>query len=140
MSAIGQRNEVINATQTFLILSGDTHILLQDLQFIIDRPEHRDEVEDNALYWYGNHNNMFEATLLLSAPDLGTYIDKTVFSTDALPLITYDIQYTPKATASQTINVQTVSPYLVLDKQATGGVKIRQRFRIVQDVSSADIS
>ena len=114
MSAIGARNEVINATQVFLKLGGNTHILLQDLEFVIDRFEDREG---------------------------GTYLDKTGFgANDFLTTQAYAIEYVPLSGSSQTVTVTALTPYCSFVKLPTSGVKARMRFRITEDVDSGDVT
>ncbi len=141
MSAIGARNEVINASQVFLKLGGNTHILLQDLEFVIDRFEDREDVSTGAIYFYSQHHNQFDATLLLSAPEVDAYLDKTDFAAnDFLTTQAYAIEYVPLSGASQTITVTALTPYCSFVKLPTGGVRARMRFRITEDVTSADVT
>lgn len=141
MSAIGERNEVINATQVFLKLGGDTHILLQDLSFVIDPFETREDVAVGAIYFYSQHHNEFEATLLLSGPEIVTYLDKTSLEPDDFIVPeNYQIEYFPETGTSRTINVTAMVPYLAFDKQPDGGVKARMRFRINEAVTGGDVT
>ena len=141
MSAIGERNEIINATQVFLKLGGNTHILMQELSLVVERDETREDVATGAIYFYSQHRNEFEATLFLSGPEVSTYIDKTSFGgNDFLPVSSYAIEYVPNTGGSRTVNVTALTPLLDFNKMADGGVTARMRFRINEDVTGADVT
>jgi len=141
MSAIGERNEVINATQVFLKLGGDTYILMQDLELVIERDETREDVGTGAIYFYSQHNNTFEATIFLSAPEVVDYLDLISFgANDFLPVNAYQIQYVPITGVSRTVNATAMAPRVAFEKQADGGVRARIRFRINEDISGGDVT
>lgn len=141
MSAIGERNEIINATQVFLKLGGNTHILMQELSLVVERDETREDVATGAIYFYSQHRNEFEASLWLSGPEVTTYLDKTSFGgNDFLPVSSYEVEYVPKTGVTRTVNVTAMTPYLNFNKMANGGVSARMRFRINEDVTGADVS
>jgi len=141
MSAIGERNEVINATQVFLKLSPDTYILMQELELVIERDETREDVGTGAIYFYSQHNNTFEATIFLSGPEVTTYLDFLSFgANDFLPVTSYQIQYVPLTGASRTVNATALAPHVAFEKQDNGGVRARIRFRINEDISGSDVT
>jgi len=141
MSALGERNEVINATQVFLKLGGNTYILMQELDLVIEREETREDVATGAIYFYSQHNNVFEATIFLSAPEVVDYLDLVSFgANDFLPVNSYQIQYVPITGVSRTVNATAMAPYTAFQKQANGGVRARIRFRINEDISGGDVT
>ncbi len=141
MSAIGERNEVINATQVFLKLGGDTFILMQELDLDIERDETIEDVATGTIYFYSQHRNIFEATIFLSAPEVVTYLDLISFgANDFLPVSSYQIQYVPITGVSRTVNATAMAPRVNFEKQANGGVRARIRFRINEDISGGDVT
>ncbi len=141
--AIGSVADVINAKRVKLILNptgtNQEFILLQEITMPLNRPETREAVFGGSVYFYGQHDNSFVATILLSANDVGTFLDFNAFVNDVLPTNTYDIQLTSKANNVSTVRVKAVTPEQEIQKLPTGGVKIRQTFRIIEDVSSANV-
>jgi len=141
MSAIGERNEIINATQVFLKLGGDTYILMQELDLLIERDETREDVATGAIYFYSQHRNAFEATIFLSAPEIVDYLDLISFgANDFLPVNSYQIQYVPNTGVSRTVNATAMAPYVAFQKAGSGGVTARIRFRINEDISGGDVT
>jgi len=111
MSALGERNEIINATQVFLKLGGDTYILMQELELIIERDEDIEDVATGTIYFYSQHRNVFEATIFLSAPEVVDYLDLISFgANDFLPVNAYQIQYVPNTGVSRTVNATAMAP------------------------------
>ncbi len=141
--AIGSVSDVINAKRVKLILNptgtNQEFILLQEITMPLNRPETREAVFGGSVYFYGQHDNSFVATILLSANDVGTFLDFNAFVNDALPINTYDLQLTSKANNVSTIRVKAVTPEQEIQKLPTGGVKIRQTFRITEDVNSNNV-
>jgi len=142
MPAIGTTTELINASEVRLYLTNNTNqfIALQELTLVVNREEFRDDIDGGAAYFYGQHDNTFEATLFLTGPDFGTYLNRTQFVSDALPASVFLLEYTQKDSTSQTVTVTALTPHQEFEKLARGGVKTRQRFRINEEVSSADIT
>ncbi len=141
MANIGEVTEVINATKVHLDLGSNRHILLQDLQFHIGRPESRESTDTGSLYFFGNSDDYFDATLLLSSPELSTYVGYTVLDANgALPSNAFKLIYTDKSGTSKTLTVTCSIPSLDIDKPVEGGTKTRMRFRITQNVTTSDIS
>jgi len=141
MSAIGERNEVINATQVFLKLSTNTYILMQELELIIERDETLEDVATGTIFFYSQHRNIFEAVIFLSAPEVVDYLDLVSFaSDDFLPVNSYQIQYVPITGVSRTVNATAMAPRVSFEKQAEGGVRAHIRFRINEAISGGDVT
>lgn len=141
--AIGSISDVINAkmVQLFLDPTGvnNEFVLLQEITMPLSRPETREAVFGGSVYFYGQHDNSFDATILLSANDISTFLDFNQFVDGALVTKVYDIQLTSKANNVVKIRVKAKTPEQEIQKLPTGGVKIRQTFRIVEDVTSANV-
>ena len=141
--AIGSTADVINAKRVKLILdptgTNQEFVLLQELTMPLNRPETREAIAGGSVYFYGQHENSFDATILLSANDIGTFLDFNLLVNGAIVQNTYDIQLTSKANNVSTIRVKAVTPEQEIQKLPTGGVKIRQTFRIVEDVNSNNV-
>jgi hypothetical protein len=137
MADKGSLTSVINATEVklYLTATSNEYVLLQELELVLDRPETREAVALGAVFFFGQHNNIFDATILLSAPEIDEYIDLK-----ALTSGTYLLEYTPKSGTAQTITVDAVVPRLSFEKLPEGGVKFRSRFRITEEVTSADVT
>jgi hypothetical protein len=142
MADKGAINTVINATEVKLYLTANTneYVLLQEIELVLDRPETREAVALGSVYFFGQHNNIFDATILLSGPEIKEYLDLNSLSTGALTSGTYLIECTPKTGVAETITVDAVVPRLSFEKLAEGGVKFRARFRITEEVTSADVT
>ena len=98
-------------------------------------------MDAGSVYFYGQNDNYFDATLLLSSPEINTFIGYTVLdSNGALPTTTFPLIYNDKSGNTKTITVDCVIPSLDIDKPVEGGVKTRMRFRITEDITSADIT
>ena len=140
--AIGTTTEIINASEVRLYLTNNTNqfITMQELSLVVHREEYRDDIDGGAAFFYGQHDNIFEATLFLTGPDLGVYLDRTIFVSDALPSNVFLLEYTDKAGLAQTVTVTALVPHQEFEKLPRGGVKTRQRFRINEEVSSADVT
>ncbi len=138
----GSLTSVINATEVKLYLTdtNNEYVLLQELEMVLDRPETREAVALGAVFFFGQHNNIFDATILLSAPEIDEYVDLNILTNGALNEGVYLLEYTPKVGAAQTISVTAVVPRLSFEKLPEGGVKFRARFRITEEVTSADVS
>jgi len=141
MSALGERNEIINATQVFLKLGGDTYILMQELELVIERDETLEDVATGTIFFYSQHRNVYEAVIFLSAPEVVDYLDLVSFgANDFLPVKSYQIQYVPITGVSRTVNATAMAPRVAFEKAASGGVTARIRFRINEDISGGDVT
>ncbi len=137
--AIGTILEVINAKKVELLLGGETFTTLQELSLPLSRPETSEQVALGTVYFYGQHDNAFEAIMLLTEPDVGLYLDNNKIVDGALVEKTYDIKLTSKALQVKTIRVTAVAPEQEIEKLPDGGVKIFQTFRITEDVDSGNL-
>ncbi len=83
MADIGAIGEIINASETTLVVGSDTYIMLQDLNIHIGRPEFRDATTDaGALYTYGKGEHFMTFTLLATTPELDTLAALNDIDTD----------------------------------------------------------
>ena len=142
MANIGEIAEAINASKVHLDLGSNRFILLQELESHISHPEERDATDAGSIYFYGASDDYFEATLLLSTPEISTFVDYTILTTDGdLPSNDFDIIYTDKTgTATRRLNVTCQIPSVVFSKPVEGGVKCRMRFRITGGTISGGTS
>ena len=137
-------NDVINAKRVTLTLNpGGTpeiFITLQELTMPLSRRETREEVALGSVYFYGQHDNAFEASMLLTANDIALYLDFNQFTNGSMVQAPWEIQLVGKDNVTKKITVTAVTPHQVITKEPRGGVKIRQYFRIVQDVNGGDVT
>jgi len=141
MSNIGEITEVINATEVHLDLGLDRFILMQDLDFSIVRPESREATDAGAIYFYGQDQNEFTSTIVLSGPEISTFVGYTVIdSNGALPENDFKIIYQPKNGSPVTITVTCAVPTVQFLKPSEGGTMCAVTFRILQEVTAADIT
>ena len=141
MANIGEITEVINATPVPLALGAARFILMQDLDFAVTRPENREATDDGAISFYGQDQNEFTSTLVLSGPEISTFVGYTVIdATGALPENDFKIVYQPKTGSAVTITVTCVVPKIEFNKPAEGGTKCDVTFRIIEEVTAADIT
>ncbi len=138
----GSLTSVINATEVKLYLTdtNNEYVLLQELDLVLDRPETREAVALGAVYFFGQHNNIFDATILMSAPEMDEYLDLNALTSGGLTGGSYLLEYTPKTGPAQTVTVDAVVPRLSIEKLPEGGTKFRARFRITEEVTSADVT
>ena len=135
----GNIQNVINAKKVELILGGEEFALLQEITMPLSRPETREAVALGSVYFYGQHDNSFDATFLLSGLTIPLFLDNNKIIDGALAEKSYDIRLTSKDNQVVTIRVTTVAPEQEIEKLADGGVKIYQTFRITEDVDSGNI-
>lgn len=142
MADIGALTELINATEVKLYLTStlNQYVMLQEIDLVINRDEYAESIAAGRAYFYGQFDNAFDATILLTDEDISTYIDMVSLSSGALTEATYLIELTAKDGTAKTISVTAVVPRLEIEKLPEGGVKIRLRFRITEEVTSADVS
>ena len=138
--AIGDVTELVNAQNLKLGLTDaaltNRFIMLQDLNFHLGRPEAREATTDGGIqYFYGKGDHYFDATLLLTTPEISFFNDLTVLdSNGALPSNTYTILAEPRGGgANVTISVTAELPDFNIVKPVEGGVIFRIRFRITTD-------
>jgi len=142
MVDIGTLTEVVNATEVrlYLTTTSNEYVLLQEIDLVIQREEYVEPIAIGNAYFYGQFDNAFDATILLSNADLGTFIDSIFLTNGALTQNTYLIELTSKDAATKTISVTALTPRLELEKLPEGGVKLRIRYRINEEVTSADVT
>lgn len=141
MANIGEITEIINATKVHLDLGSDRYILLQELKFHVGRSESRESTGSSSVYFYGQHDNYFTATILLSSPEIATYLNYTLLDANgALPSNSFKLLYTDVSGTSKTVTVDSVVNELDIEKPMEGGTKTNLRFRITEEVSSADVT
>lgn len=142
MVDIGTLTEVVNATEVrlYLTTTSNQYVLLQEIDLVIQREEYVEPIAIGNAYFYGQFDNAFDATILLSNADLGTFIDSIFLTNGALTQNTYLIELTSKDSATKTISVTALTPRLELEKLPEGGVKLRIRYRINEEVTSADVT
>ena len=142
MVDIGTLTEVVNATEVrlFLTTTSNQYVLLQEIDLVIQREEYVEPVAIGNAYFYGQFDNAFDATILLSNEDLGIFIDSVSLTNGALTTNTYLIQLTSKDATTKTISVTAITPRLELEKLPEGGVKLRVRYRINEEVTSTDVT
>lgn len=140
---IGSILDVINATKVRLYLgavgSGNDYVDLQEITMPLTREETRESVALGSVYFYGQHENSFDATMLLTGGDIGAFLDRNQFVNGHLVDLSYDIQLVAKDGTTVVIRVTAVTPEQEIEKLVQGGVKIRQTFRITEDVDSGNI-
>ena len=143
MVDIGTLTEVVNATEVrlYLTTTSTEYLLLQEIDLVIQREEYVEPIAIGNAYFYGQFDNAFDATILLSNPDLGTtFIDSIFLTNGALSVNTYLIELTSKDAATKTITVSAITPRLEIEKLPEGGVKLRMRFRINEEVTSGNVT
>jgi len=138
MVNIGEKTEIINASELTLQVGDDTYIMLTNLQMHVGRPEDRTPTTDaGALYTYGKGDNWFTATLVLTQPEagslntltqidgdgdmtsrdwkiVGTALDSTTVTYAATGVLRdYDIRKTPEGTVEIDIFVRITTDTVV---------------------------
>ena len=139
--AIGEVEELVNAQNLKLGLGSGTtsatrFFMLQELDFHLGRPEAREPTTDGGvIYYYGKGDHTFDATLLLTTPEISTFNAFTVLDSDGnLPSTTFSIIAQPRGGGSNvTITVVAELPDFNIIKPVEGGVLFRVRFRITTD-------
>jgi hypothetical protein len=139
--AIGDITELVNAQNLKLglgsgITSATRYFMLQELDFHLGRPEAREPTTDGGvIYYYGKGDHTFDATLLLTTPEIITFNDFTVLDSDGnLPSNEFTILSEPRGGGTTvTIKVTAELPDFNIIKPVEGGVLFRVRFRITQD-------
>lgn len=138
--AIGDVTELVNAQNLKLGLTNVTalnrYIMLQELSFHLGRPEAREPTTDGGIiYYYGKGDHTFEATLLLTTPEISTFNAMTILDSDGnLPSNTFTILAEPRGGGTSiTVSVTAELPDMNIIKPVEGGVIFRMRFRITDD-------
>lgn len=137
MANIGEIGELVNAQNLKLDVGNDRYIMLQELDFHLGRPEAREPTTDGGVqYFYGKGDHYFDATLLLTTPEISTFNDLTELDTNGdLTTTTFSIIAQPREASSPTatITVNAVLPDFNILKPIEGGLIFRVRFRITND-------
>lgn len=136
MANIGDTPELVNAQNLKLDVGNDRYIMLQELDFHLGRPEAREPTTDGGVqYFYGKGDHFFNATLLLTTPEISSFNALTVLNVDGdLTSTAFKIIAEPRGGgANVTITVNAVLPDFNIVKPVEGGVLFRVRFRITDD-------
>ena len=136
MANIGDIPELVNAQNLKLDVGNDRYIMLQELDFHLGRPEAREPTTDGGVqYFYGKGDHFFNATLLLTTPEISSFNALTVLNADGdLTSTAFKIIAEPRGGgANVTITVNAVLPDFNIVKPVEGGVLFRVRFRITDD-------
>lgn len=136
MADIGSTTELVNAQNLKLDVGSDRFIMLQDLDFHLGRPEAREPTTDGGvLYFYGKGDHYFDATLLLTTPEISTFNGFTELDSNGdLTTTTFKIIAEPRGGGvNVTITVNAQLPDFNIIKPVEGGLIFRVRFRIIDD-------
>jgi hypothetical protein len=136
MANIGEIAELANAQNLKLEVGVNRYIMLQELDFHLGRPEAREPTTDGGVqYFYGKGDHYFDATLLLTTPEITAFNTLTELDANGdLTTTVFKIVTTPRGGgAAVTITVNAVLPDFNIVKPIEGGVIFRVRFRIIDD-------
>ncbi len=136
MANLGEVAELVNAQNLKLDVGNDRYIMLQELDLHLGRPEAREPTTDGGVqYFFGKGDHFFNATLLLTTPEISTFNALTVLNADGdLTSTAFKIIAQPRGGGSNvTITVNAVLPDFNIVKPVEGGVLFRVRFRITDD-------
>ena len=136
MANIGEIAELVNAQNLKLDVGVNRYIMLQDLDFHLGRPEAREPTTDGGVqYFYGKGDHYFDATLLLTTPEISTFNTLTELDVNGdLTTTTFSIVSEPRGGgADVTITVNAQLPDFNIVKPIEGGLIFRVRFRIIDD-------
>ena len=136
MADIGAISELVNAQNLKLQLGSDRYIMLQELELHLGRPEAREPTTDGGVqYFYGKGDHYFDATLLLTTPEISTFNAFTELDANGdMPTNSYNIIATPRSGSPvSTVTVNAVVPDFNVVKPVEGGTIFRLRFRITDD-------
>lgn len=136
MANIGEIPELVNAQNLKLDVGSDRYIMLQELDFHLGRPEAREPTTDGGVqYFYGKGDHFFDATLLLTTPEISEFNDLTELDSNGdLTNTVFKIVAEPRGGgADVTVTVNAVLPDFNIVKPVEGGVIFRVRFRITDD-------
>ena len=138
MANIGEIAELVNAQNLKLDVGANRYVMLQEFDFHLGRPEAREPTTDGGVqYFYGKGDHYFDATLLLTTPEISTFNALTQLDSNGdLATTTFSILAEPRESteADVTITVNAVLPDFNISKPVEGGVLFRVRFRITDDV------
>jgi len=133
---IGEIPELVNAQNLKLDVGANRYIMLQEFDFHLGRPEAREPTTDGGVqYFYGKGDHYFDATLLLTTPEISSFNALTELDSNGdLSTTTFSIVAEPRGGgADVTITVNAVLPDFNISKPVEGGVLFRVRFRIIDD-------
>lgn len=137
MANIGEIAELANAQNLKLDVGANRYIMLQELDFHLGRPEAREPTTDGGVqYFYGKGDHYFDATLLLTTPEILSFNLLTQLDANGdLTTTQFTILVEPREStaADVTITVNAVLPDFNIVKPVEGGVIFRVRFRIIDD-------
>jgi len=136
LANIGEIAELVNAQNLKLDVGSNRYIMLQDLDFHLGRPEAREPTTDGSVqYFYGKGDHFFDATLLLTTPEISSFNAFTELNNDGdLPTTPFKIISEPRGGgANVTITVNAQLPDFNIIKPVEGGLIFRVRFRIISD-------
>jgi len=136
LANIGEIAELVNAQNLKLDVGNDRYIMLQDLDFHLGRPEAREPTTDGSVqYFYGKGDHYFDATLLLTTPEIISFNTLTELDSNGnLTTTQFKIISEPRGGGSNvTITVNAQLPDFNIIKPVEGGLIFRIRFRIVSD-------
>lgn len=136
MANIGEITELVNAQNLKLDIGANRFIMLQELDFHLGRPEAREPTTDGGVqYFYGKGDHYFDATILLTTPEISFFNDLTELDSDGnLTSTTFSIISEPRGGgANVTITVTAQLPDFNIVKPIEGGLIFRVRFRITTD-------
>lgn len=144
MANLGEISELVNAQNLKLEVGANRYIMLQELDFHLGRPEAREPTTDGGVqYFYGKGDHYFDATLLLTTPEISVFNALTQLSTTGdLTSTAFKIVATPRTASNSvaTITVNAVLPDFNIVKPVEGGVIFRIRFRITNDTVSVVVT
>ena len=136
MANLGEVAELVNAQNLKLDVGSDRYIMLQELDLHLGRPEAREPTTDGGVqYFFGKGDHFFNATLLLTTPEITIFNALTVLDANGdLTSTAFKIIAEPRGGgANVTITVNAVLPDFNIVKPVEGGVLFRVRFRITDD-------
>ena len=136
MANIGEIAELVNAQNLKLDVGSNRYIMLQELDFHLGRPEAREPTTDGGVqYFYGKGDHFFDATLLLTTPEISSFNNLIELDADGnLPSTIFSIISEPRGGgANATITVTAQLPDFNIVKPVEGGLIFRVRFRITTD-------
>ena len=136
MANLGEVAELVNAQNLKLDVGADRYIMLQELDLHLGRPEAREPTTDGGIqYFFGKGDHFFNATLLLTTPEISIFNALTVLDANGdLTSTAFKIIAEPRGGgADVTITVNAVLPDFNIVKPVEGGVLFRVRFRITDD-------
>ena len=113
MANIGEIAELVNAQNLKLDVGANRYIMLQDLDFHLGRPEAREPTTDGGVqYFYGKGDHFFDATLLLTTPEISSFNALTELDSNGdLTTTVFSIVAEPRGGgADVTITVNAVLP------------------------------